>query len=222
MAGDIQPGTGCLVHRCADFSVGVLVALQSVGGGGDTAGHHQLDVVRSPARLFPHRHPQVVGAVHDAAEAGPRGAAAVLAPASGVAMSAGLTQAEPTEVQSRPVDQALIEGERQAPVRASHVSYPGESAAHHRLQAAAGMCLDVACRPGTQTAEVTGHRCHVHVAVDKSRQHVCPAQIEPGHTLRNVTARRGARDDPILDDYPRPTGDGARDDVDDVTVVQDD
>ena len=102
-----------LLDRGADLGVAELHAVERVGGAGDAAGAHDLDLVRALAQLLAHRLAHLVGAVDHVAEPRPAalaqlaGAGEVARPAQ-VAVAAGLGQALAGVQQARAGGQAVL------------------------------------------------------------------------------------------------------------------
>ncbi len=219
---DVPVGRRRLLDRRSDLRDRILRRVDAVGGGGDAAGGHDLEVVRAPPQLLPGGPPDGVHPVGHRADPRPEAASGRRPSVAGrphVAVTAGLAQRVPAEEQPRPGQQALGLGAGQAVIGAAHVAHGGEPAAQHRPHGPGGVRGDVGARSVLQVPQLGREGGDVHVPVDQTRHEV------PAGDVQLVGVRRGQigadrRDrcvvHPDVGGAPRPVGQ-----IEDVAAAQD-
>ena len=180
VAGDVQVGRLGLLDGGADLLDGELDAVDPVGGRGDAAAEHELDVVRAAADLLARGAAHLGHAVADPAAHGHGvGRLERHAPAGAlVGVAAGLGERLAAEDEARPGEQPLLDGLGEAPIGAADVAHGGEAALEHPAQDAGGVGGDVVGRPLGLRREVGRGGGDVDVAVDQAGHQRAAADVD--------------------------------------------
>ena len=142
----VGPSRFRLFHRSPDFLFRVLNHVDRVGGRGDAATGHDLDLLRSGLELLACRPSDGVHAIGDVTKGRSSNRAGaelrVSADRLKIAMTAGLTEHAPGTKDSRPPDQAALDGDGDARIEAPCIADGRKAATQHAFQDELGLDCD--------------------------------------------------------------------------------
>jgi hypothetical protein len=172
-------------HRRAHFILGVLGDVERVEVGRDAAAGHDLDLACSLHQLFAHPAEHLRDAIGNCGVTiafggvqGRRIGAREIGNKPEIAVSGGLRDGGATEPDSRPGDEALVDGALEAEGRSAEVAHRSETALQHLFGGAPGAQRAVVgiCRHHQRNGQ--RRHGHVHMGIDEARHERAAAAVD--------------------------------------------